>query len=124
MVSDGDRDGLVLGRVGCVGYVGCDLCRSGFWVSGWQWVDFNRCDFGGQRHGQWMQRHGSSGATTWAIGATAWVWFSTVGCPFFFFFYGRLWVAAGSGGGVKCVQCVAMVVIVVLEQKERERKNK
>ena len=54
MVSDGDRDGLVLGRVGCVGYVGCDLCRSGFWVSGWQWVDFNRCDFGGKRHGQWM----------------------------------------------------------------------
>ena len=32
MVSDGDRGGLVLGRVGCVGQVGCDLCGNGFWV--------------------------------------------------------------------------------------------
>ena len=34
MVSDGDRGGLVLGRMGCVGQVGCDLCGSGFWVGG------------------------------------------------------------------------------------------
>ena len=40
------------------------------WVLG-RWVDFNRCDFGGQRHGQWMQQRGSGGATTWAIGAAA-----------------------------------------------------
>ena len=55
MVSNGDRDGLVLGCVGCVGQVGCDLCESGFWIGGWWWADFNRCDFGGQRRGQWMQ---------------------------------------------------------------------
>ena len=34
MVSDGDHGGLVLGYVGCVGQVGCDLCGSGFWVGG------------------------------------------------------------------------------------------
>ena len=46
------------------------------------------------------------------------------GLGFFFFGVdGRLWVASG-GGGVKCVQSIAVVVIVVLEQKERERKNK
>ena len=73
MVSDGDCNGLVLGHVGCVGQVGCDLCGSGFWVDGWWWVDFNRCDFGGQRGGQWMQQRGSGGATTWAVDATAWV---------------------------------------------------
>ena len=73
MVSDGDCGGLVLGRVGCVGQVGCDLYGSGFKVGGWQWVDFNRCDFGGQWHGQWMQQRGSGGATTWAVGAAAWV---------------------------------------------------
>ena len=33
MVNNGDHDGLVLGRVGYVGQVGCDLC--GFWVGGW-----------------------------------------------------------------------------------------
>ena len=49
--------------------MGCDLCGSGFWVGGWWWVDFNRCDFGGQRRGQWMQQRGSGGATTWAVGA-------------------------------------------------------
>nr|POE58114.1 hypothetical protein CFP56_30407 [Quercus suber] len=32
------------------------------------WIDFNRCDFGGQLHGQWMQQHGSGGAATWAVG--------------------------------------------------------
>ena len=53
------------------------------WVLG-RWVDFNRCDFGGQRRGQWMQWHGS-GATTWAVGVVAWVWFLTVGCGVFFF---------------------------------------
>ena len=36
-------------------------------------VDFNKCDFGGQRHGQWMQQRGSGGATTWAVGAAAWI---------------------------------------------------
>ena len=30
MASDGDRGGLVLGRVGCVGQVSYDLCGSGF----------------------------------------------------------------------------------------------
>ena len=116
MVSDGDRDGLVLGRVGCVGYVGCDLCRSGFWVSGWQWVDFNRCDFGGQRHGQWMQRHGSSGATTWAIGAAAWVCFLTVGCGVFFFFFLVLTVDYGLLVVVVLVSgvCNATVVVIVV----------
>ena len=73
MVSDGDRDGLVLARVGCVGQVGYDLCESGFWIGGWWWVDFNRYDFGGQRRGQWMQRRGFGGATTWVVGAMAWV---------------------------------------------------
>ena len=73
MVSNGDHVGLVLGRVGCVGQVGCDLCGSGFWVGGWRWVDFNRCDFGGQRRGQWMQRHGSGGAMTSAVGVATWV---------------------------------------------------
>ena len=34
MVSDGDRGGLVLGCVGWVGQVGCDLCGSGFWIGG------------------------------------------------------------------------------------------
>ena len=58
MVSDGDRDGLVLGRVGCVGYVGCDLCGSGFWVSGWWWVDFNRCILVGNGVGLVVQRLG------------------------------------------------------------------
>ena len=42
MVSNGDRGGLVLGHVSCVGQVGCDLCGSGFWVGRWRWVDFNR----------------------------------------------------------------------------------
>ena len=73
MVSDGDHDGLVLGRVGCVGQVDCDLCGSGFSVGGWWWVDFNRCDFGGQQRGRWMQRRGSGGAMTWAVGAAMWV---------------------------------------------------
>ena len=40
----------------------------------------------------------------WGLAAVAWVWFSTVGCSVFFFFFlgvnGRLWVA---GGGVSCV---------------------
>ena len=52
---------------------------------GWWWVDFNRCDFGGQRRGQQMQRRGSGGATTWAVDAAAWVspWVAV-----FFFFFG------------------------------------
>ena len=37
------------------------------------WVDFNRYDFGGQGRGQWMQRRGFGGATTWVVGAMAWV---------------------------------------------------
>ena len=80
MVSNGDRGGLVLSHVGCVGQAGCDLCGSGFWVGGWRWVDFNRYDFGGQQRG-------SSGAMTWVVGATTWVWFLTVGCGVFFFFF-------------------------------------
>ena len=39
VVNDGDCGGLVLGCVGCVGQVGCDLCGSGFWIGGWRWVD-------------------------------------------------------------------------------------
>ena len=58
-------DGLVLGRMGCVG---CDLCESGFWVGGWWWVDFNRCDFGGQWHGQWMQRCNDLGRRCSGVG--------------------------------------------------------
>ena len=34
MVTNGDRSGLVLGCVGFVGQVGCDLCGNGFWVVG------------------------------------------------------------------------------------------
>ena len=69
MVSDGDHSGLVLGCVGSMGQVGCDLGGSGFWVGGWWWVDFNRCDFGGQWRGQWMHQHGFGSVTTWAVGA-------------------------------------------------------
>ena len=97
------------------------------WVLG-RWVDFNRCDFGGQRHGQWMQQRGSGGATTWAIGATAWVCFLTVSCGVFFFFFlgvdSRLWViGGGGGGGVRCVQCSGGGDCGFLNRK-KERENK
>ena len=88
---------------------------------GWWWVDFNRCDFGGQRRGQQMQRRGSGGATTWAVDAAAWV--SPWVAVFFFFFLGvdgRLW---GGGGGVRGVYCSGGGDCG-FEQKERERKNK
>ena len=44
------------------------------------WVDFNKCDFGGQQRGQWMQWHRFGGAATWAVGAAAWIqWCNSVG---------------------------------------------
>ena len=89
------------------------------WVLG-RWVDFNRCDFGGQRHGQWMQQRGSGGATTWVVGVAARVWFLTVDCGVFFIFlvvlminYGLLVVVVVVV--VSGVCSIAVVVIVVLE---------
>ena len=44
------------------------------------WVDFNKCDFGGQQRGQWMQWHRFGGATTWVVGAATWIqWCNSVG---------------------------------------------
>ena len=99
MVNDGDHGGLVLGRMGYVGQVGYDLCGSGFGLVGG----------GGLISIGVMQWRGSGGATTWVVGVAAWVWFLTVDCSVFFFFFGgvdgRLWVASGGcgGGGVRCV---------------------
>ena len=59
MVSDGDRGGLVLGRVGCVGQVGCDLCGNGFWVGRLISISVilvgNGMGLVVQRLGQWVQ---------------------------------------------------------------------